>query len=200
MTVLLLALTASASAPAQHRPDSPAASGAKRYYIETLAERRVTSLPAGPLYWRVETFPTRRVARSAGGAYSLSASVAGQHWLFTLGPRGGEGRGARVAEIGPVAAPSARTYLLRINHAGGPPGAQTPVHSHPGSEAIYVLRGQISQRTPHGVRRAGAGETLGAHAPEMAMQITSTGAADLEQLVMFVVDADRPFSPPASFE
>jgi hypothetical protein len=33
----------------------------------------------------------------------------------------------------------------------------------------------------------------------MVMQLASSGGADLEQLVMFVVDADRPFSPAAHF-
>ena len=88
---------------------------------------------------------------------------------------------------------------LRINRAGGPPDARTPIHSHPGSEAIYVLRGQVSQRTDHGVEQASAGEVLNAHAPEMAMQLTSSGRTELEQLVMFVVDAERPFSSPARF-
>jgi hypothetical protein len=32
----------------------------------------------------------------------------------------------------------------------------------------------------------------------MAMQVSSSGASDLHALVMFVVDATRPFSTPAS--
>lgn len=183
--------TAGAGAPAEER---------SAYFITPVAEKRVASLPPGPLHWRVETFPTLDAARAAEGPHALAASVASRHWLFTLGPASGSTPGGtRVAEIGPVALPAARQFLLRINHAGGPPGAQTPVHTHPGSEAIYVLRGQVSQRTPHGVLRADAGHTLNAHEPGMVMQIMSSGTTDLEQLVMFVVDADRPFSPPAAF-
>ena len=33
----------------------------------------------------------------------------------------------------------ATEYLLRVNHGSGPPGSKTPVHTHPGSEAFYVL-------------------------------------------------------------
>jgi quercetin dioxygenase-like cupin family protein len=73
------------------------------------------------------------------------------------------------------------------------------IHTHPGAEAIYVLNGEVTQRTGHGVEMATAGKALNAHAPEMVMQLQSTGSADLSQLVMFVVDADRPFSPVASF-
>lgn len=195
-----LLMILAAPAAAQESGASPSVGEASGYYIIPLAERRVTTLPEGPVYWRVETFATAEAARAAQGSYALLADVAGRHWLFTLGPPGGAGHGARVAEIGPVAIPSAATYLLRINHAGGPPGSQTPVHTHPGSESIYVLAGRISQRTPHGMMRAEAGGTLNAHAPDMVMQITSTGAVDLEQLVMFVVDADRPFSVPARFQ
>ena len=168
------------------------------YYIGSVAERTVETLPAGPLYWRVETYPTLGEASAGGGPYSFAASISGRHWRFTLGSRA-DGQKPAVAEIGPVSVPTAKRLLLRINHAGGPPKSETPVHTHPGSEAIYVLKGEISQRTPTGVHRASAGETLNAHAPEMPMQIVSSGSVDLEQLVMFVVDADRPFSSPAKF-
>lgn len=176
------------------------ASAPTDYVIETIAERRVASLPSTPLVWRIETLPTSTAAKAAEGPYALSASLAGKHWLFTLTSPGGATRGAsRVLEIGPVSLPQARAYLLRVNRAGGPPGSQTPVHSHPGSEAIYVLAGQVTQRTSHGTEYARAGEALSAHAPEMAMQLTSSGSTPLEQLVMFVVDADKPFAPPAQF-
>ena len=35
------------------------------------------------------------------------------------------------------------------------------------------------------------------HAPGMAMEISSSGTGDLHALVMFVVDATKPFSSPA---
>lgn len=168
------------------------------FVIETVAERRLANLPPGPLFWRIETLPTAIAAKAAESPYALSASVAGQHWLFTLSRAGGTTAGATsVREIGPIPTPNAKTYLLRINRAGGPPGSQTPIHSHPGAEAIYVLAGQVTQRTAHGSERAGTGGTLRAHGPEMAMQLISSGKAPLDQLVMFVVDADKPFSPAA---
>lgn len=52
----------------------------------------------------------------------------------------------------------------------------------------------------HGIEVAAAGEALNAHAPQMVMQIISTGERDREQLVMFVVDAERPFAPTAQFD
>lgn len=169
--------------------------------IEVVAEKKLKQLPAGPLYWRVEIVPTLAQARTAIGDTVLVAEVSGRVWLFTLGPKGGSTPGATtVAEIGPVPAISAPEYLLRINHVGGPPQSKTPVHSHPGSEAFYVLSGRLGQRTPHGVNYAEAGQAMNGHGADMAMEVFSAGTSDLDQLVMFVVDATRPFSPPAKFE
>lgn len=183
------------------QPSPRASDGQDSYFITTMAERRLTQLPTDrPLYWRIETFKSPEDASAHQSDYALFATVDGQHWLFTLGPKDGTTPGAKkVAEIGPIPVPQAKTYLLRINHAGGPRGSQTPVHSHPGAEAIYVLNGQVTQQTRHGTEEAGAGSTLNAHEAEMVMQLKSTGARDLSQLVMFVVDADRPFSPSAKF-
>jgi hypothetical protein len=97
--------------------------------IKPVTEKKLKELPAGPLYWRLETFATLAEAEAAAGPTSLAAEVAGKAWLFTLGPKGGATRGGgKVAEIGPVPTITAPEYLLRVNHAGGPPGAKTPVH------------------------------------------------------------------------
>lgn len=181
---------------------SPSTAAAQpKFDIKPVAEKKLKELPAGPLYWRLETFPTLAQAEAAVGPASLAAEAAGKAWLFTLGAKGGATPGgSKVAEIGPVPPISAPEYLLRINRAGGPPGAKTPVHTHPGSEAFYVLAGRLGQRTPHGVAHADAGQAMNGHGGDMPMEVFSAGAADLDQLVMFVVDATRPFSSPAKFE
>jgi hypothetical protein len=46
------------------------------------------------------------------------------------------------------------------------------------------------------VVKAGAPEA--GDGPSMAMQVSSSGSAPLDALVMFVVDATQPFSSPAS--
>jgi len=80
---------------------------------------------------------------------------------------------------------------------GGPPGVKTPVHTHPGSETFYVLTGELSQKSPHGVSRIPAGQFMPGRGPGMPMEVSSSGAGDLRALVMFVVDATKPFSSPA---
>jgi hypothetical protein len=181
---------------------SPSSAAAQQaFFVKPVAEKKLKQLPVGPLYWQVETFPTLALAQAAAAETSLAAEVSGKAWLFTLGPKGGSTRGGgKVAEIGPVPAISAPEYLLRINHAGGPPQSKTPVHTHPGSEAFYVLAGRLGQRTPHGVSYAEAGQSMNGHGADMAMEVFSAGTTDLDQLVMFVVDATRPFSSPAKLE
>jgi hypothetical protein len=105
-----------------------------------------------------------------------------------------------VIDIGPIPPLAAPEYLLRINRAGGPPGAKTATHTHPGSEAFYVLAGRMSQRTSHGTVHLDAGQSAPGHGADMPMEVGSSGATDLDQLVMFVVDATRPFSSPAKFD
>jgi hypothetical protein len=165
--------------------------------------KKLSELPAGPLYWRIENFQTLDQAQGAAAASptSLAAAVSGKVWLFTLGPKGPTTPGGtKVAEIGPVPVFAAPEYLLRINHAGGPPGSKTPVHSHPGSESFYVLAGQVGQRTPHGVIRTEAGQSMVGHGPDIPMEVFSSGTTDLDQLVMFLLDATRPASVPAKLE
>lgn len=175
----------------------PAVGAQPEFFIKPVAQKKLKQLPAGPLYWLVENFPTLAEAQTAAGPTSLAAEVAGKVWLFTLGPKGGSTPGGtKVVEVGPVPAITAPEYLLRINHTGGAPGAKTPVHTHPGSEAFYVLTGRLGQKTPNGVSHVEAGKTMNGHGADMAMEVFSSGTIDLNALVMFVVDASRPFSSP----
>jgi hypothetical protein len=187
---------------------SPVAAQA-RYVVRPVAEMKVKQLPKGELFWRVESFPTSDEAKAAAPPYrwnpdtvsydglpSLTAEVAGKAWLFTLGPKGGAtAGGTKVAEIGPVPPLSAPEYLLRVNYGHGP-----PVHMHPGSESFYVISGKLGQRTPQGVMNVEAGHSMNGHPAGMAMEVFNSGATELDALIMFVVDATKPFSTPASFE
>ena len=167
--------------------------------IKAMAERKVAELPAGQLFWRIENFTALAQAQAAAGPWSLVAESAGKVWLFTLGPAGGSSAGGtKVADFGPIPRVAAPQYLLRINEASGPPGSITPVHTHPGSEAFFVLAGEQSIRSPHGLMRVKAGQPEAGHGADMPMQVSSSGSTDLHALVMFVVDATKPFSSPAT--
>jgi hypothetical protein len=172
-----------------------------KFFIKPVVEKKVTELPSGPLYWRLENFPTLKRAQDAAGPTSLAAEVADKIWLFTLGPKDGStAGGTKVVEIGPLPPISASEYLLRVNRAGGAPGTKTPIHTHPGSEAFYVLAGKLGQKTSHGVTYTEAGMTMTGHGPDTPMEVFNAGTTDLDELAIFVVDASRPFSSPARLD
>jgi hypothetical protein len=172
-----------------------------KFVVEPLAEKKVKQLPPEPLYWRLENFTTLIEAERIAGPTSLAAEVAGKVWLFTLGPKDGTTPGGtKVTEIGPIPPVSASEYLLRVNRAGGPPGVKTQIHSHPGPEAFYVLAGKLGQRTPHGVAYAETGAAMVGHGADTPMEVFSAGTTDLDEFAIFVVDANRPFSSPASLD
>jgi quercetin dioxygenase-like cupin family protein len=175
------------------------AAQAQKFDIKAVAEKKVSQLPPGPLFWRVDAFPSLAKAQAVASSTALAAEVAGRAWLFTLGPPGGSSPGGnKVAEVGPVPSFAAPEYLLRVVQSGGPPGARTPVHTHPGSETFYVMSGELSQKTPEGVSRISAGQSMPGHPPNTPMQVSSSGTSDLSALVMFVNDATKPFSSPAT--
>jgi quercetin dioxygenase-like cupin family protein len=190
MTVAAIALPTSAIA----QQADPA------FVVTPVAEQTVRSLPPGPLYWRIERFANTAQARADAQPEALFVTDTDVIWRFTLATGKVSKPGASVVQIGPVLAPEASEYLLRINRAGGPPGVKTPVHTHPGSEAFYVLSGALCQRTGHGTIRLDAGQSMNGHAPEMTMQLSSCGVTTLDQFVLFVVDARKPFSTPAQFK
>lgn len=190
----------------------PTATAQQKFVVKSIAEKKIKQLPDGPLYWRIENFPTLAQAQAAIGparwnpdtvSYdapaSLAAEVAGKAWLFTLSSKGGSTPGGtRVAEIGPVPRITAHEYLLRVNSTGGPSGAKTPVHRHPGSETFYVLSGRLGQKTSQGVSYVDAGQSMLGHVSDTPMEVFSSGTGDLHALVMFLVDADKKFSTPAT--
>jgi quercetin dioxygenase-like cupin family protein len=180
---------------------APSATGQEKFVVRPLTEKKLDQLPAGALYWRIENFATLAQAQAAAGPTSLAAEADGKTWLFTLGAKGGATAGGqKVAEIGPIPRITAPSYLLRINSATGSPGAKTRVHSHPGSETFYVLSGKLGEKTPRGVLQVEAGQAMPGQALGTPMAAFSSGPSPLNALVMFVVDATRPFSSPAKFE
>ena len=170
----------------------------QKLVIKNLAEKKIAELPAGTLYWRIENFAKLAQAQAAAGTMGLVAESRGKVWLFTLGSSGGSAAGGtKVAEVGPIPRIVAPQYLLRINEASGPPGSVTPQHTHPGSEAFYVLTGEQTIRTLKGTIRVRADQPETGYGADNPMEVSSSGSTDLHSLVMFVVDATRPFSSQA---
>jgi hypothetical protein len=167
----------------------------------TITESKLEQLPPGPLLWRLESFPSTEAAQAAAGPASLLIEESDRTLVATLHTSGSApGQGMIVAEIGPVSAPQATTYLLRVVEITGPSGSTTPAHMHPGAEAYYILTGQLSVRSPSGIATASADTGLVGPPAGTSMQAVNSGTSDLRAFAFFVVDAGQPFSSPATFE
>ena len=165
----------------------------------TIAETKLTTLPAGPLYWEIETIATASDADAT--PTSLSAEVAGKTWRFTLAPKGtATPGGSKVAEVGPIPPVEVPEYLLRVIHVTGPRGAGSGVHMHPGTEAFYVVSGQLTQKTQHGVSTVEAGQSMAGHDATTIMDVSSSGGDNLNAFVLLVVDANKKFFVSAKFD
>ena len=74
------------------------------FKVAPVAEKKVPELPAGPLYWQIENFPTRAEAEAAASPLSLAREADGKTWLLTPGPKSAPTHGGTmVAEVGPQA-------------------------------------------------------------------------------------------------
>ena len=85
VVVAVLVLMGLSTALAFAQPAKVGVAGTGTLVIKPLAEKKVAELPAGPLYWRVESFATLAQAQAAAGPTGLVAESAGKAWLFTLG-------------------------------------------------------------------------------------------------------------------
>jgi hypothetical protein len=56
----------------------------------------------------------------------------------------------------------------------------------------------LGQRTADGVSYAEAGHIMNGHMAGMPMEVFNGGTTELTALIMFVVDATKPFSVPAT--
>ena len=168
--------------------------------IAFVTERKVTQLPAGPLFWRVETFPSSAAAQAAAGPTGLVGEMDDRVWLFTLGPSGGASPGGtQVAEVGPLSIRPAAEYLIQVQGAITPPGGASQVHTHPGSEAWYVVAGQQTVRTSTDEIQVRAGQGFAGFAAGTPLRLINEGRDNRHAFPMFVIDATEPQTSPAEF-
>ena len=51
---------------------------AQQFQIKSIAEKKIPQLPPGPLFWRIENFPTLTQSQAAAGSTELAAEAAGE--------------------------------------------------------------------------------------------------------------------------
>jgi hypothetical protein len=152
-------------------------------------------LPQVPLFWHLDTYPTRAAADAARGPRGTVVESLGKIWLFTIAGAGWRPIvGDRVAEIGPLPLVEADRYAAVYMEGVFAPGMASEVHRHPGVEAWYTLAGEMCVETPEGKMIQRAGDPGVIVAGGLPMELIGTGTGVRRSLVLILQDASKPRS------
>jgi quercetin dioxygenase-like cupin family protein len=211
-TPLLLALSIASTTltPAVSRSQAPAAFGTcipatQRAGNDVgcfiLTEQSLGTLGPGRAFWHVTRFGSRAEAERGNAAGTVKGTVIdalGAPWLVTIAdsawrPHGGK----QVAVIGPLPITSGIAYSAVYMEATMRPGMKSTVHRHSGPEAWYTLQGETCLETPNGTQVGRPGRPPVIVPGGLPMELTATGTARRESLVLILHDASQ---PPTSME
>lgn len=162
------------------------------------ANAALGQLPPPPIFWHLDTYPTRAEAEAAKGPRGTVVDSVGKFWLLTIEVAGWRpSGGSRVAEIGPLPVNSDAEYSAQYMEAIFTPGMTAPAHRHSGPEAWYTLAGETCLETPAGkmVGRAGGAHVIVPGGPPM--HLTATGTETRRALVLILHDSKQPPTTPA---
>ncbi len=162
------------------------------------ANAALGQLPQPPIFWHLDTYPTRVDAEAARGPRGTVVESLGKVWLLTIEVAGWRpSGGARVAEIGPLPVSPDAKYSAQYMEAIFTPGMTAPPHRHSGPEAWYTLTGETCLETPEGkmVGRAGGSHVIVPGGPPM--HLTATGTETRRALVLILHDSTQPPTTPA---
>jgi quercetin dioxygenase-like cupin family protein len=156
-------------------------------------------LPPRPMFWHLDTYPTRAAAETAKRPHGAVVESFGKVWLFTIDdadsrPVGGVG----VAKIGPLPLSLNAEYTARYMEAIFTPGMTSSIHRHPGPEVWYTLTGETCLETSKGrmVGRAGGEPVIVPGG--LPMYLTATGTETRSALVLILYDSSQPVASPAN--
>jgi len=160
-----------------------------------LSNDALGSLPPGPLYWYLYTYPNMAAASQAKKTSTETVVMSfGKAWLFNIAPAGWRpASGERVAMIGPLPVTPAKKYFARyMESVEAATVTGTPVHTHPGPEAWYLMSGAQCLRTPSKTFVIHAGET-GFVPGEEPMVLKPAGTEARHSIVLVLHDASLPW-------
>jgi quercetin dioxygenase-like cupin family protein len=137
--------------------DSPERRGEEGCTI--LASRPIVGSMKGQVFWHIDRFNSLEDAKKAAGPNSVAAEAHGGVWLMTAEDKTKTHHGGRhVAWIGPLVLPAAEGYTMRVASSLLKQGASTPVHTHSGPEAWYIVVGEQCLETEKSAHRLKAGK------------------------------------------
>jgi len=158
----------------------------------TLIRQPLGVLPQQPLFWDIDTFPTRSAAEAEKAPRGSVVEAFGKVWLLTIAERGWRPQGGeRVAEIGPIPLQQATGFTAMYMEATFEPGGLVAPHRHSGPELWYTLSGEQCLETPKGkiVARAGDTTIIPGYTP---MALLATGHEIRRSLVLILHDSAEP--------
>jgi quercetin dioxygenase-like cupin family protein len=191
--VVLLAGMGIASAQAPGGCETPVSQRTSDVGCYLTATEVLATMPPGPVYWHLYTYPTRAAAEAAKGPNGTVVESFGKVWLYTIAdeqwrPSSGE----RVAVLGPFPIVAGKQYTARYMEATFTLGMRAAIHRHSGPEAWYLVSGTQCLETPTGITVAHAGES--AVVPEgPPMVLSSVGAETRRSVLLVLHDSSQPW-------
>ena len=195
--ILILLVSSAAVGQVQGGCDTKVAerTGVAGCYL--VASEQLGTLPAGPLFWHLYTYPNLADAQAHRVPRSTVVESLGQVWLYAIAVRDWRPAGGkRMAVVGPLPHDAGKVYTARYMEAVFAPGTHTAVHTHAGPEAWYVVAGIQCLETPDGITVVRAGE--GSLVPEgPPMMLSSVGTETRRAVLLVLHDSSKPWITPA---
>ena len=139
--------TAQQRPPVKCMENSPERRGEEGCTI--LANRPLLGSLAKTVYWHIDRFNSLEAAKQAAGTDGVAAEAHGSFWLMSVETKTENHHGGHhVAWTDALALPAVDSYSMRVQSSLLMPGAQTPAHTHPGPEVIYIVDGEQCMETP----------------------------------------------------
>jgi len=190
--VLLASATASAQLPGRCEVSVSERTGAIGCYVA--ANAPLGPLPDIPLFWHLYVFPSRAAADAAKAPRATIVEAFDRIWLFAIAPPDwGASAGERVAVVGPLAHAVEKSYTARYLEAVVPQGERTPIHTHAGPEAWYLVAGAECLETPEGTTVAHAGESIVVQ-EGLPMILSSVGTEMRKTFTLVLHDSAEPWT------
>jgi hypothetical protein len=158
-----------------------------------VVEAQVGVLPQGPVFWQLNTYPTRAAAEAAKRPHDTVLESLDKVWLLSLREKGYRPAGGlAVAEIGPLGVNPSAAYTAQYMEAVFPPGYETRPRTHPGPEAWYHEAGEVCLETPNGKASGHVGDGGFIVPGGLPMRLSVTGTVERRSLVLILGETGKP--------
>ena len=156
-----------------------------------IADKPVGKL-SGPVYWTLDTYPTRGNAEHDNTSDSSILQALGRVWLFTIGQKPAPPTtGTRIAQIGPLPVKPGESYSAQFMEGILQPGSVSRTHVHSGPEPFYTEAGESCLETPAGKQVGSQGH--GIIVPEgTPMELVASGTETRRGIILVLHATDRP--------